>query len=287
MLININRNLNEFVLISFNRISNESLSSFSIFTKISLMQGSTSYKKWYNYLQLLKGNIYSLSSLKLNTTYTDSTKTSSNELKLIELQEDGKVLIDLYKLDDFIKSICSLYKDSLSLIGLENIGLYFYGISNIFCYKAIVSAYDKGNNLNLDSFSSDQSKLEAIKYMQTRRLIFTSVSAMIVICGLHGLIAFHKLNSSNTATLTVSSSSSLSPQNAFLFLLTKFKNVNIFLKLFVIFFIIPIFIYFSIPYIVYIKTYLIFMNKHYTLIKILLCLVNVIIIIYYLKNMRI
>lgn len=82
-------------------------------------------------------------------------------------------------------------------------------------------------------------------------------------------------------TNNVSSSSSNKPQNSLIFIFTYFKKLNIFIKLTIIFIIIPIIIYSSYPYLSYLYLmYINFLNSNIFKLKLLVCLIDVLIILY-------
>ena len=209
---------------------------------------------------------------------------NSDNGKLVEILADGKIIIDGSKFSEFLVIMKNNFLENLSKMNLEHISIYLYGISTLMAYRGIVWAYDKGNNFDLSVFKDDRIRLEALKSMQKGRFQFTTIGALGVLMGLTGIIYVNKQYLTNNVNVNINVSSTPStnnPQNSLIFLYTYFKKLNIWLKLFIIFVLIPITIFVAYPYISYIyMIYINFINKNLLQIKIFICLICVLIILY-------
>lgn len=249
------------------------------------MNGQNVYDKWIHYLRGNKNNMTTDSDLNIlsesvNNDYNTVMASNSNTEKLIELRDDGKIVIDPAKIEDFIQKIRLDFFEKISQIDLENIGIFLFGISNLMAYRGIKWCYDKGNKVDLNAFKSDDLRVQALKIMQNHRLLFTSAGSLIILVGMHSILYVHKQYMPNNVNVR-STSSSNKPQNSFIFLFTYFKKLNKWLKIIIIFILIPIIIYSSYPYLSYLRViYVNFLNSNMFKFKLLVCLIIIFIILY-------
>ena len=138
--------------------------------------------------------------------------------------------------------------------------------------------------MDLSSFNTDSERFKALKYMQRNRFLFTTCGALGVLAGIHCILYIHKRYIPSTVNVSVNvntTSSNPQPQNSLIFLLTYFKKLNTWLKISIIIILIPI-IYSSYPYISYLYvSYVNFINNNYFQLQLLICLIGVLIILYF------
>ena len=266
----------------------------SILRRITRTDGSLYWDKWYNFLSGNTDNtntndkdIISLSN-SINQDYLNIMPNNTDSGNLIEIKADGQIMIDPTKFSDFTVKLGRDLIDKLSKMDLESIQIYLYGFGTIWAYKGIVWIYDKGDKMDLSSFNTDSERFKALKYMQGNRFLFTTCGALGVLAGIHCILYIHKRYIPSTVNVSVNvntTSSNPQPQNSLLFLLTYFKKLNTWLKISLIIILIPI-IYSYYPYISYLYvSYVNFINNNYFQLQLLICLIGVLIILYFILNL--
>ena len=269
----------------------------SILRRITRTDGSLYWDKWYNFYRSAAGNtdktntndkdIVSLSN-SINQDYLNIMPNNTDSGNLIEIKADGQIMIDPTKFSDFTVKLGRDLIDKLSKMDLESIQIYLYGFGTIWAYKGIVWVYDKGDKMDLSSFNTDSERFKALKYMQRNRFLFTTCGALGVLAGIHCILYIHKRYIPSTVNVSVNvntTSSNPQPQNSLLFLLTYFKKLNTWLKISLIIILIPI-IYSYYPYISYLYvSYVNFINNNYFQLQLLICLIGVLIILYFILNL--
>ena len=280
------RNLNEIAGTAVEHLKNEAGTSSGMFKKLSSMNGRNLYDKWCDFLNRsvdTNSNESELTTLaeSLNNEYK---KVSPNldSGNLVEILPDGKILIDGPKCIEFFLNMKNTFLENLNKMDLDQINIFVYSLSTLTAYRGIVWAYDKGNNLDLSVFMDDKNKLEALNIIQKYRFKFTTQGALGVLLGMYAIYFVNKTYLAKNVVINVSSTtSSNNPQKSLIFLVSFFKNLNIFVKMFIIFVFIPITFYFSLPYLAYIyMIYINFLNNNILKLKLFFCLINVLILLH-------
>lgn len=252
------------------------------------MPGNNFYDKWYS--------LYNNSNTDTNKTNEIEIRKISDEInneagallpsysdkgKLFEMNSDGKLVIDINKFEIIYQSTLQQVISKFQELDIENIYIAIFSLSNLIAYRTIVKAHTNSVNIDLSKFNSVEKQI-ALKAILRNKLTFNTVAALGIICGFYGLNYLRQQLIFNSVQVNVSSTSSSNTQASLLiFLFTQFKKLNIWLKIILIFIIMPIIIYSSYPYLSYLYIIFInFLNNHIFKLKLLLCLIVILHILF-------